>query len=166
METPGQESAPQNLIEIEQATKPTDEVRTLVEELEEELSANYPPKQRHGLKIEAIFQPHIRFFIARIDGSPVGCGGIALFNGFAEVKRMYVRQSSRGLGAADAIVKRLEEEALNAGLNTLKLETGTEQAAALRFYERCGFGLCEAFEPYSSMEPHTIATSVFMEKRL
>jgi len=153
-------------IQIEQALRPIEEVRTLVEELEEELSANYPPEQRHGLKLEAIFQPHIRFFIARMSDLPVGCGGIALFDDFAEVKRMYVRQSSRGLGAADAIVKRLEKEALSAGLGTLKLETGTEQVAALRFYERCGFNLCEAFEPYSSMEPHTIATSVFMEKQL
>jgi len=38
-----------------------------------------------------ISQLHVRFFVASLDGEPVGCAGVALFEGFAEVKRMYVR---------------------------------------------------------------------------
>jgi putative acetyltransferase len=38
--------------------------------------------------------------------------------------------------------------------------------AALRFYEREGFRVCPAFGEYAAMAPHSIATSVFMEKRL
>ena len=154
-------------IHIERVVSPTDDVRALVGELEAELSANYPPEQRHGLSLDAIFQPHVRFFVARLDGSAVGCAGVALFADFAEVKRMYVRPEARGRsrgGVADAMVARLTCEAIDAGLAILRLETGTEQAAAMRFYERCGFSRCEAFEPYASMPPHKIITSVFMEK--
>ena len=151
-------------IEIERVTSPTADVRALIGELEAELSANYPPEQRHGLALDAIFQPHIRFVIARVDGAAVGCGGIALFADFAEVKRMYVRPAMRRRGVADAIIARLTGEAINSGLTILRLETGTEQAAAMRFYERCGFSRCLAFEPYASMPPHKIITSVFMEK--
>jgi len=104
--------------------------------------------------------------VARLAKATVGCGGIALFPDFAEVKRMYVRSDARGRGVADAILARLTAEATEAGLTVLRLETGTHQAAALRFYRRCGFHPREAFEPYASMRPEAVATSVFLEKRL
>jgi putative acetyltransferase len=153
-------------IRIEPATIPTHEVRALVGELDDVLSQHYPPEQRHGLKLDAIFQPHVRFFIAWLDGAPTGCGGIALSDGFAEVKRMYVREAARGRGVADAILARLAAEAADAGLDLLRLETGTQQQAAIRFYRRVGFTPCAAFEPYSSMPPGNIAASVFLERRL
>ena len=154
------------MIKIERATTPTQDVRDLIQELEADLSSEYPPEQRHGLSLDAIFQPHVRFFVATIGENAVGCGGIALFPTFAEVKRMYVREACRGQGVADAIIARLESEARDAGLGELKLETGTEQAAALRFYKRCGFKECGPFEPYKSMPEQSIVTSVFLEKNL
>lgn len=39
---------------------PKDGVRQLIAELEDILSAEYLPEQRHGLPLEAIFQPHVR----------------------------------------------------------------------------------------------------------
>ena len=144
----------------------TDEVRTLVGELEGVLAAEYPPEQRHGLHIEALFQPHVQFFVARVRGEAVGCGGVAIFSEFAEVKRMFVRESTRGKGVADALLDRIEATARAAGLGVLRLETGTRQLAALRFYERSGFRRCEAFGEYAKMAPYAIETSVFMEKRL
>ena len=90
-------------LQIEAVLTATDEVRVLIGELEAVLAAEYPPEQRHGLSLDAIFQPHVRFFIARLHGVAVGCGGVALFPDFAEVKRMYVRDSARGQGTADAI---------------------------------------------------------------
>jgi putative acetyltransferase len=151
---------------IEAAPTATDEVRTLVGELEEVLSAEYPPEQRHGLAIDAIFQPHVRFFVARKDGEAIGCGGVALFDGFAEVKRMYVRPSARGSGAAQAILAQLETTARAAGQTLLQLETGTRQLAAIKFYEGAGFQACGAFGPYARMDAQAIATSLFYEKRI
>ena len=150
-------------IVIEQAEGPTDEVRLLIGELDAELSQHYPPEQRHGLTLDAIFAPHVRFFVARAGGQPAGCGGVAFCDGFAEVKRMYVRPEARGRGVADAILARLVTEVSAAGLPLLRLETGTQQQAALHFYRRAGFRTCGAFEPYASMPPHNVATSVFLE---
>ena len=48
--------AAQTSIEIEQISAPVGEIRALIEELEQELSANYPSEQRHGLALNAIFQ--------------------------------------------------------------------------------------------------------------
>ena len=153
-------------ISVERLAAPTEEARELIAGLDRELSTHYAAEQRHGLKLEAIFQPHMRFFVARLNGNAVGCGGLALFADFGELKRMYVRPESRGRGAADAIIVRLQDEAQVNGLGILRLETGDAQLAAIRFYERHGFEVCKAFEPYSSMPPHAIATSVFMEKHL
>ena len=153
-------------MEIIAATSPTDEVRALVGELNDELGALYPPEQRHGLALDAIFQPHIRFFVARKDGLAAGCGGVALFPDFAEIKRMYVRPQLRGQGVADAIMARLIEETRDAGLSLLRLETGIQSPAAIHFYRRCGFEACPAFEPYASLPPHRTLGSAFLEMAL
>jgi putative acetyltransferase len=151
---------------IERAEQPTDEIRALIALLEEELSPHYAAHQRHGLALEAIFQPGIQFFLARRAGEALGCGGVALHPGFAEIKRMFVSRAVRGQGIADAIMDRLAEAALQADRPLLRLETGDCQQAAIRFYRRYGFGFCGPFAPYSTMPPENIATSIFMEKPL
>jgi putative acetyltransferase len=153
-------------VRIEAAPTATEEVRALIDELETVLSAEYPPEQRHGLALDAIFQPHIRFFLARVRGMPVGCGGVALFSDFAEVKRMYVRPVARGQGVADAILARIEAEVRGAGLSLLRLETGDRQIAAMQLYARAGFRPCPVFGDYALMDSQSIATSVFLEKRI
>jgi putative acetyltransferase len=102
-------------ITVELVQEPTDDVRALVGELDRILSAEYTPEQRHGLPLDAIFKPDIRFFLARSKGAAVGCGGVAFFADFAELKRMYVRDVARGSGAAWALLARIEREAREAG---------------------------------------------------
>jgi putative acetyltransferase len=151
---------------IEEVPAATDEVRALIGELDRVLSEGYPPEQRHGLSVDAIFQPNIHFFLARLGATAVGCGGVALFPDFAEVKRMYVRDTARGRGVADAVLARIETETRGAGLTVLRLETGSNQVAAMRLYARAGFRPCAAFGIYAAMPAQAIATSVFLEKRL
>jgi len=153
-------------ITIELAPTATADVHALISELDRTLAAEYPPDQRHGLALDAIFQPHIRFFLARLNGAAVGCGGVALFADFAEVKRMYVRDTVRGRGVAQALLTRIETTAREAGLFLLRLETGERQPAALKFYARAGFVPCAAFGAYAAMPSQATATSVFMEKPL
>jgi putative acetyltransferase len=156
--------APEITIELVPAV--TEDVRALIGELDRILSAEYMPEQRHGLSLDAIFAPNVRFFLARSSGAAVGCGGIAFFADFAEVKRMYVRDSMRGRRVAQALLARIEREACVAGFATLKLETGVRQSAALRFYARAGFTPCAAFGDYAAMAPAAIATSLFLQKSL
>jgi len=151
---------------ITRATAPTDSIRTLIAELDEFLAGGYTPEQRHGIPLDAIFQPGIEFFTAAAEGEAIGCAGIALYQNFAEVKRMYVRPAWRGRGAAQALMAQLTASARAAGLLLLRLETGINQPAALKFYAREGFSSCPAFEPYASMPPASIVTSLFFEKQL
>jgi putative acetyltransferase len=154
------------MLTIEQVDAPTSEVRRLVEELNEWLAARYPAEQRHGLALEQLIQPRIRFFIARLDGVAAGCGGVEIGGGDAEVKRMYTRQEGQRRGVARALLDRLEAEARAAGATVLRLETGIHQPEAIAFYERAGFRRCAAFGRYAAMPPASVATSLFMEKPL
>ena len=73
-------------------------------------------------------------------GHPIGCGALRrLDDTSAEVKRMYVTPASRGSGVAAAILRALEEQARDRGWTTLRLETGTSQPDAIRFYDREGY---------------------------
>jgi putative acetyltransferase len=157
---------PSDGVRIELAPTATEDARLLINELEAVLAAEYLPEQRHGLALDALFQPHIRFFLATLRGQAVGCGGVALFDDFAEVKRMYVRDAARRQGVAGAILARLEEEARDAGFSWLRLETGDNQIAAMQLYARAGFRRCPAFGDYLQMTPQSIVTSVFFEKRI
>lgn len=138
----------------------------MIDELDRELAQDYPPEQQHGLSLDAIFQPGVLFFVARLDGVAVGCGGVALFPTFGEVKRMYVRRQVRGRGIAQALLARIESEAQRCGLDVLRLETGERQPAAIRLYERAGYRRCEAFGDYLAMTPPEIELSVFFEKQV
>ena len=153
-------------IEIERIDRPTDDVRALVTELEAELAGQYEAHQRHGLSLDRIFQPNIAFFIVRLDGAAVGCGGIAFDSGFAELKRMYVRPAVRGNGVAQALIEKLEAEARTRGYARLTLETGDVLNAAMRLYQRSGFRPCAAFGDYTKLPAANIERSRFFEKHL
>jgi putative acetyltransferase len=153
-------------VTIERVPAATDEIRQLVAELDEDLTGPYLPEQRHALSLDQLFEDNVRFFAARLDGIAVGCGGVALYDGFAEVKRMFTRPTARRKGVAAALLQRLEDEARGAGHSVLRLETGMYQAEAIGFYEREGFQRCEAFGDYLDLAPQAVETSVFYEKSI
>jgi putative acetyltransferase len=153
-------------IVIERVVEPTPEVRGLIDELNAILGANYEPHQRHGLSIGQLFEPHVRFFVARVDGSAAGCGGVALFDDFAEVKRMYTRPQARGRGLAKALLRKLEDEARASGKAVLHLETGPYQREAIGLYRSAGFQSCGPFGAYATMPARNIELSLFFEKVL
>jgi putative acetyltransferase len=63
-------------ITIERAVEASPEVCDLIGELNDVLGAAYESHQRHGLSIVQLFEPNVRFFLARLDGLAVGCGGV------------------------------------------------------------------------------------------
>jgi len=151
---------------IEHMEVATDEVRQLIAELDMALAGNYLPEQHHAVSLEELFGGDVRFFVARVDGGAVGCGGVGFYDGFAEVKRMYTRPTARRMGVAAGILRRLEREAREAGYSVLRLETGRYQTEALAFYLREGFERCDAFGDYACMTPRSIETSVFCQKTI
>lgn len=115
----------------------------------------------HYLNIDDLCAPHIRFFTARRGDTVIGTAALAIKDGYGELKSMFVSEEARGTGAADALMRQLEDEAIAENLQMLKLETGNVLHAAHKLYFRHGFTICEAFGDYNTVE-----ASVFMEKQL
>lgn len=79
------------------------------------------------------------FVVARsATGEALGCGAVRpLADGVAEVKRMYARPGSRGVGSA--VLADLEARARRLGYGALWLETRRVNTAAVAFYTRRGY---------------------------
>jgi putative acetyltransferase len=122
----------------------------------------YPAESNHFLPLDALRAPSILFVVARDgQGAAVGTGAVALLDGFAELKRMWVVPEARGKGISKVILADLEARVLEAGHSLLRLETGIDSHEALALYERKGFVRRGPFGDYRE-DP----LSVFMEKRL
>lgn len=122
----------------------------------------YPAESNHFLPLDALRAPNVRFVVARDrQGTALATGAIALSEGFAELKRMWVVPDARGKGISKAVLADLEARALDAGQALLRLETGIDNHEALALYERKGFIRRGPFGDYSE-DP----LSVFMEKQL
>ena len=97
--------------------------------------------------------------VAEVDDVPVACGGYRILDeSTAEIRRMYVAQSARGLRLGAAIVAELEAAARAAGVQRLLLETWPRQLDALAQF---GFRNCPRWA-----EPTLSPDSVFLEKSL
>jgi GNAT superfamily N-acetyltransferase len=88
--------------------------------------------------------------VAYHDGKPVACGALRRYDHqTAEIKRMFVVSSSRGLGFSRRVLEALEAEGRRLGVKRLVLETGERQTEALSLYERAGFVRIERFGEYA-----------------
>ena len=98
------------------------------------------------------------------DGVLCGMGGLKLYDGYAEVTRMYVKEEFRGNKLSPRLLKELELKALEKGKSVLKLETSDKFKKAFSLYKRYGFRLCEPFgeyieKPYNTYMELKIKTS-------
>jgi len=92
------------------------------------------------LDLDGMLEPRARLYIAEIDGEPVGTGGLRPLSAHeAEIKRMYVRPSSRGLGVGRAILQRLIDDARSLGYRTIRLDSARFMHEAHALYQRFGF---------------------------
>ncbi len=151
------------VVEIIAVTTPDDGILKMVERLDAYMKEMYPPESTHLTPPEELSSGANRFFAVRVDGRLVGCGGIRVAGrDYAEIKRIYVDPSARGLGLAKALLNRLESESRSLGLLEMKLETGNLQPEAIGLFERCGYTQCPVFGNYPKNDPY----SYFMRKSL
>ena len=96
----------------------------------------------------AMFEPPGgRFFVGYVDDVPVATGAWRLRSDVdalsttrtAEIKRMYVAASARGVGHARRMLAHLESTAAAAGAEVMILETGLAQPEALALYQSSGY---------------------------
>jgi len=85
-----------------------------------------------------------RFVVARLASRPVGCGGVVVRTagagpGFAEIKRMWVDDTLRGLGIGYRILDALESGARELGHVLVRLDSNRALSEAHALYRRCGY---------------------------
>jgi len=147
-------------IDIESPRQP--DVIALLDEGDAFALELYPAENYYGLDLDALDKPGVALFVARDDSRVVGTAAIVTgLDATAELKRMFVSPSARGLGVATQLLTAVELHARAAGVQRLLLETGEPQAAAIALYSKHGFVHIPQFGQYVG-DP----TSVCMEKRL
>ncbi|HZB14452.1 MAG TPA: GNAT family N-acetyltransferase [Chryseolinea sp.] len=134
----------------------------LVDALDKDLWARYPAIQQNFTPFNKI-DATACVVVAYDESYPVGCGCFRPMDGehAIEIKRMYVKPESRGLGIAKLILSELEEWGKEEGFTQVKLETGNNQPEALAVYTRAQYEIIPNYPPYTH-----IAESICMSKRL
>jgi DNA-binding MarR family transcriptional regulator len=105
-------------------------------------------------------RPRGAFLVALSDGLPLGCVGLKGTGGeVAEVKRLWVAPSARGLGLSRRLMAKVEETARHLGIRVLRLDTNRALPEARALYLKSGWTEIARFndDPYADF---------FFEKRL
>lgn len=149
-------------LSIAQETPDQPAIRAFLSASDAYAASLYPAESNHLLDIGELLAPTVSFLVARHGGLAIGCGAIVCADDpWAEVKRMWVAPSARGLGAGLAILNALETLARARVTPMLRLETGIHNTEALGLYRRAGF---VEIGPFGAYRPDPL--SVFMEKAL
>ena len=121
-------------------------------ELDARFDAGFDPEQSISATAAELVEPAGLLLIARLGGEPVGCGALKLHGRApAELKRMWVSPSARGLGVGRRILDALEQHARDRGVRTVRLETNRALREAIGLYRASGYAEVAAFntEPYA-----------------
>lgn len=105
----------------------------------------------------------IPWVVVAYDGeTPIGCGALKPYKEkIIEVKRMFVPAVHRGKGISSAVLLELENWAKELGFESLILETGKTQTAAIALYLKKGFQIIPNYDQYVGVH-----NSVCMQKIL
>ena len=150
---------------IARETPLQDDVRAMVEALNDYLVPLSPREFQFQLTVDQMAGPETTVFVVRDEaGMPVGMGALKRHgDAFGEVKRMFVVPRLRGSGVGGMILDAIEAEARALDLPLLRLETGSTPGfePAWAVYRRGGYTECGAFADYPDS-----GYNVFYEKTL
>ncbi|SFG27384.1 Acetyltransferase (GNAT) family protein [Duganella sp. CF458] len=121
----------------------------LMAELDAALQAITGDSGRSGFSAEDTHGEAGRFAVARdAQGKALGCGALRpVGDSVAEIKRMYARPGSKGIGSA--VLAWLEGEARRIGYRALRLETRLANRRAVQFYLAHGYRRTDNFGRYA-----------------
>jgi DNA-binding MarR family transcriptional regulator/GNAT superfamily N-acetyltransferase len=127
-------------------------LRAYVDELAGRFDGGFDPARSISAADHEMTPPAGLFLVATRHAEPVGCGALKLHPGApAEIKRMWVAPSARGLGLGRRLLAELEARAAAHGARVLRLETNRTLAEAIGLYRAAGYREVAAFndEPYA-----------------
>ncbi|GAA3205876.1 GNAT family N-acetyltransferase [Dactylosporangium siamense] len=127
-------------------------LRAYARELSQRFDAGFDPAVSKPVDDDDLVPPKGVFLLATLSGEPVGCGALKLLPDVpAEIKRLWVSGTVRGLGVGRRILSELERRAAEAGRDSVRLDTNRNLVEAIRLYRSSGYTEVPAYndEPYA-----------------
>lgn len=116
------------------------------EDLDDRFDGGFDPALAIPAHVQELTEPAGLFLVARLREEPVGCGGLKLHEGApAELKRIWVSESARGVGLGRRLLSELEAHAMRRGVKTLRLDTNRTLVEAISLYRSAGYTEIPAF---------------------
>jgi DNA-binding MarR family transcriptional regulator/GNAT superfamily N-acetyltransferase len=109
-------------------------------ELDHRFDAGFDPTRSIPAEDHDMRPPTGLLLVARLRAEPIGCGALR-FHGSepAELKRMWVSQTARGMGVGRRLLHELETRAAEHGACSVRLETNRTLVEAIGLYRSAGY---------------------------
>lgn len=132
------------------------------------IAETFYPEDKYAAVMAALETDHVPprggLRLALKNGQPVGCGMYhALEPGVAEIKRVYLTEDARGIGAGHALMTALIGQCRAEGYRLIRMDTGKPLTAAQALYDAMGF---ERRGPYYEVPPIADGFLCFFEMAL
>lgn len=121
-------------------------------ELNTRFDAGFDPSRSISADDDELRPPAGLLIVATLRAEPVGCGALKFHDDEpAEIKRMWVAESARGLGLGRRLLGELEDRARDNGARAVRLETNGSLVEAISLYRSAGYREVSPFnsEPYA-----------------
>lgn len=154
-------------IRIECLDPHSGEAQALLQASDRLMAELYPAlSSQHLESVEGLKQAEVLFLGVWVGSELAGCGAVkrkqdAQGQAYGEIKRVFVRAEMRGRGLSKRLMLCLEQDLIERGIKTARLQTGLRQPEALALYAGLGYQRRRAFGGHEADE-----TGVFMEKKL
>ena len=119
-------------------------------ELDGRFDGGFDPALSISADAHELTPPAGVLLIARLRNRPIGCGALK-FHGSApaELKRMWIAPSARGIGLGRRLLEELERRAREASVAVIRLETNRSLREAIALYRRSRYVEVDAFNDES-----------------
>ncbi|MFY1618745.1 bifunctional helix-turn-helix transcriptional regulator/GNAT family N-acetyltransferase [Micromonospora sp. WMMD736] len=115
-------------------------LRAYAREIGRRFDDGFDPALSNPVDDEALVPPAGVLLLATLDSEPVGCGAVKLHrDGRAEIKRVWVADTVRGLGVGRRLLGELERYAAERGATAVRLDTNRNLTEAIALYRSAGY---------------------------
>ncbi|SAL75228.1 acetyltransferase [Caballeronia peredens] len=122
------------------------------DELAARFESGFDPSISLSADADELTVPNGALIVARLHGAAIGCVALK-YHGKApaELKRMWVSASARGMGVGRRLLEEAEMHARESGATAVRLETNKALKEAIELYRRSGYNEVDPFstEPYA-----------------
>ncbi|WFE50789.1 helix-turn-helix domain-containing GNAT family N-acetyltransferase [Micromonospora sp. WMMD1155] len=121
-------------------------LRAYARDIARRFDGGFDPALSNPVHDDALVPPNGVLLLATLNAEPVGCGAVKLHRDApAEIKRVWVADTVRGLGVGRRLLGELERYAAEAGATAVRLDTNRNLTEAIAMYRSTGYREIEAY---------------------